>query len=248
MASPNASRLAVRSLLLALLVIATCIAGFAAAYSRGWIRFSYPSDRDHPVLGIDVSHHQGVVDWRPLRAEGIRFAFIKSSEGETLQDSRFSTNAAAAAAAGIAWGPYHFFTFCTPGLSQARNFGATAAALPRELPPVVDVEFVGNCRSWTSLADVRRELAIFLERVEADFGEPPILYVTREAEERVLGGAFPGFARWPRSLLGKPSPETWGQWTFWQFADNARLPGISGPVDLDVYCCSKADFLARKWR
>ena len=248
MASPNSQPLlGVRSLLSTLLVVGACLAGLATAYSRGWLRFNDPSERDHPVLGIDVSHHQGVVDWRPLPAAGVRFAFIKSSEGETLKDLRFAANAAAAAAAGIAWGPYHFFTFCTPGASQARNFRATAASLPRDLPPVVDIEFVGNCRSWTSLSDVRRELTIFLERVEADFGEPAILYVTREAEERLLAGAFPGFARWPRSVLGRPSPDTWSEWTFWQFADNGRLPGISGPVDLDVYCCSEAEFLARKW-
>ncbi len=236
-----------RSLFVTLIVVVACVAGFAAAYSRGWVRFCYPSPSDYPVLGVDVSHHQGPVDWQQLRAAGVRFAFIKSTEGETLQDSRFAANAAAAAAADVAWGPYHFFTFCTPGAAQARNFKATAAGITRDLPPVVDVEFVGNCRGWTSMADVRRELAIFVERVEADFGEPPILYLTREAESRVLDGAFPQLARWPRSIFDEPSSSVWKKWAFWQFAENARLPGISGPVDLDVYCCSESEFLARDW-
>jgi lysozyme len=237
----------VRSLLVTLGVLVLAAGILAGAYRLGWLRFSYPDSDEYPVLGIDVSHHQGAIDWSLVSTAEVSFAFIKSSEGATLQDSRFATNAADARGAGIPWGPYHFFTFCTPGAAQASNFRTTAAPLARDLPPVVDIEFVGNCRGWTSMKAVRHELKIFLSQVERNFGEKPILYVTRESEEDVLAGDFPDYSRWPRSIFGRPSKAVWDRWAVWQFADNARLPGIPGPVDLDVYCCSRAEFAARKY-
>ena len=212
------------------------------SYRQGWLRFSYPSRARYPVQGIDVSHHQGPIDWAAVAAHGVGFAFIKSTEGEDHADSRFAENWPAATEAGVPWGPYHFFTFCTPGASQAAHFFATAGAAPRQLPPAVDVEFAGNCRSWSDLGAVRRELADFLERVEGDFGERPLLYVTRRAQRELLGEHFPDHPRWPRSLLREPPTKLFGPWSFWQFADNARLPGIRGPVDLNAYCCETARF------
>ena len=46
------------------------------------------------------------------------------------------------------------------------------------------------------------------------------------------------------TMMGEspPSDRIWKRWSVWQFADNARIPGIVGPVDLDVFCCSEAEF------
>lgn len=211
-------------------------------YRMGWFQFSYPSATRFPVRGIDVSHHQGAIDWSALSKHGVSFAFVKSTEGATFIDPRFVLNWQAALAYGIPWAPYHFFTFCTPGAAQAAHFKAVAAQAVRLLPPVVDIEFAGNCSSWSNLQSVRNELAEFLSLVEQDFGERPVLYVTRSAQKRVLGGHFTSYPRWPRSLFSEPATSEFGAWSFWQYADNARLPGISGPVDLDVYCCSRVQF------
>ena len=63
-----------------------------------------------PLLsGIDVSHHQGDVDWNAVGQAGIAFAFAKSTEGDTFQDPQFGTNCAGMKEAGIIRGAYHFF-------------------------------------------------------------------------------------------------------------------------------------------
>lgn len=224
------------------LVLAVVAGGGTFAYELGWFRFSYPSPARFPVRGIDVSHHQGPIDWKALSAHGVGFAFIKSTEGATWADPRFTANWQGASAAGVAWAPYHFFTFCTPGADQAAHFAAVASRPPRAFPPAIDIEFVGNCQGWISLGAIRAELGTFLEIVEKDFGQRPVLYVTRRTQQELLGPHFPGHPRWPRSIFGEPSASTFGAWSFWQFADNARLPGVSGPVDLNVYCCSEALF------
>jgi lysozyme len=53
-----------------------------------WIP-NYPSEVTYPVRGIDVSHHQGDVNWGEVVASKIRFAYIKATEGADLKDSNF---------------------------------------------------------------------------------------------------------------------------------------------------------------
>jgi len=209
-------------------------------YESGRIRFNYPSRDRFPVRGIDVSHHQGVVDWHAVARSGIRFAFIKATEGADHNDRRFQANWEAAGRVGLARGAYHYFTFCTPGALQAAHFLSALAPLSSELPPGVNVEFSGNCRAWTSVAAIRRQLGVFLSQVEKAQAVRPVLYLTRKSQHEIARGHFHGYRLWVRDILFEPSPARWGTWHFWQYADNARLPGIRGPVDLNVFCCALA--------
>lgn len=215
-------------------------------YELGHVRFNYPAADRFPVRGIDVSHHQGAIDWAAVQRGGVSFAFIKATEGATHQDTRFAENWAGAGEVGIARGAYHFFTFCTSGLDQAENFLRRVAELEAELAPVADVEFAGNCKAWSSADAIRSELAAFLAHVEQRLGRRPMLYYTRDAARRILRGHFHEHPRWPRSIVGEPDDAVLGPWHFWQFADNARLAGIRGPVDLNVFRGSRAEFEAQR--
>jgi lysozyme len=218
-------------------------AALSALYEAGLVRVNYPDPGRFPVRGIDVSHHQGRIDWPAVRAAGIEFAFIKASEGGDHRDREFARNWQEASRAGVARGAYHFFTFCTPGPSQAENF--TTLLLPDrgELPPIADVEFSGNCESWESIDRIRTELDAFLDAVAAAAGRRPMLYFTREAYLRVLEGRFDGYPTWPRSIIGPPRAR-FGPWHFWQFADNGRVGGIQTLVDLNVFRGDRIEFQA----
>jgi lysozyme len=149
-------------------------------------------------------------------------------------DPRFRENWRGAGAAGIARGAYHFFTFCSPGRAQAEHFLRQAPPARGALLPVADVEFVGNCTSWTSLDAVRSELRAFVGAVEAVWRAAPILYVTPETYARVLAGQFADHPIWVRDVLQRPEPDAFGGWLLWQYSETGRVPGIAGPVDLDV--------------
>lgn len=213
-------------------------------YQRGWVRLNYPSAESYPVRGIDVSHHQGRIDWSRVREADVAFAFIKATEGMDHLDRQFEANWAHAADAGIRRGAYHFFTFCTPGTRQADHFIGTVGDSFGELPPVVDVEFSGNCHGWESIASIRRELGIFLRRVEAASGTRPILYFTEDAYDRILRGHFDPYPLWARNVLWEPAPHGERPWSFWQYADNGRVGGIHTLVDLNVFHGSDAEFAA----
>lgn len=198
----------------------------------GWLYFATfaPDGLRYSIRGIDVSHHQGPIDWRRVANAGVAFAFLKATEGGDHVDENFLTNFEGARAAGIAVGAYHFFTFCKSGAEQAANF---VAAVPHEtgtLPPVVDIEFGGNCASRPSRTEFSRELGDFLDIVEAGFGQPAIVYLTGDAAS-TYGDAIPERERWVRSIAWPPIGQ---DWLIWQYHNAGRVPGIDGDVDLNV--------------
>ena len=209
----------------------------------GLIQWNRPGLDRFPVRGIDVSHHQGAIDWSRVGAADVDFAFIKATEGGDHLDTRFEENWSEARKAGVTRGAYHFFTFCTPGDVQADHYLDVVPPSPDVLPPAVDVEFAGNCKSWTSLDDVRRELKVLLVRLEAAWGRSPVLYITSESEGRVISGHFDDYPVWIRSVFFRPGGRE-PAWLFWQYTDEGEIPGIETPVDLNVYRGPPAELAA----
>jgi hypothetical protein len=117
----------------------------AAAGWFFWLPAFRPALRAGEAYGIDVSAYQGRIDWRRVAGQQVSFAYIKASEGGDFVDRRFAANWSGARRAGVPHGAYHFFSLCTPGLAQARNFLRVVPAQPGELAPALDLELSGNC-------------------------------------------------------------------------------------------------------
>ncbi|HET7486607.1 MAG TPA: GH25 family lysozyme [Acidimicrobiales bacterium] len=193
-----------------------------------WLPGYRPALRAGERYGVDVSSHQGPIDWQRVAGDGVAFAYVKSSEGGDFVDRRFGANWAGAGGAGLDRGAYHFFTLCAPGEEQARNFLQAAPPDPAALAPAVDVELVGNCRARPDRAVVARELEAFGRVVEEAWGRQVLVY---EADEfgRRYPDLLPGRPRWVRSVR-RPG----GEWSVWQVHGLAHVEGITGDTDLDV--------------
>jgi lysozyme len=231
-----------RAALLRLFPVTLVIAAlFFVGFQNGYVRIQYPTRDDYPVRGVDVSRHQNEIDW-PALATGseIDFAFMKASEGTDLRDPRFAENWSEAKGQ-VARSAYHFFTFCTPGEAQARNF-LTAAPEAGELPRAIDVEFSGNCTKWETEEQIRTQLERFVEIVRAEDGRTPILYVTKESYNRIVRGGFDGVPIWMREIVFRPSESDYPNLLFWQYAGTGRLEGVETLVDLNVFVGSWASF------
>lgn len=219
--------------MLRLVVIAAGLVCLGVAGSVFYFAYLAPFSPDrsrYPVRGIDVSHHQGEIHWQRVPADDVAFAIIKATEGGDHVDTTFAENLPQARAAGLAVGAYHFFTFCRPGADQARNF---ISVVPRDqplLPPVVDIEFVGNCANRPTGEELRAELDAFLGLVEPAFGKQAIIYLIGEASD-AYADHMPVRERWVRSLVRQPAD---GTWTYWQYHNQGRVDGIEGDVDLNV--------------
>lgn len=74
------------------MVFILILAAAAVLYINGYWHFNYPSRNKYPVRGIDVSHHQGKIDWQRVQAEDIHFVFIKATEGSSHKDAEFNRN------------------------------------------------------------------------------------------------------------------------------------------------------------
>jgi len=212
----------------ALLLIAA-IGGCLLWYAPRW----HPSDRAFPMQGIDVSHHQGAIDWAALPAQGVDFAYIKASEGGDFRDRRFAANWVGARAAGIRRGAYHFFTLCRSGAEQAANFIAAVPVEAGALPPAVDLEYMGNCDRPLSIEQFHAELAAYLRQVEAHYGQPALLYLTEEFDRAYQVSARVNRPLWLRNLVFEPRFGA-RPWQFWQVSNFRRLRGIQGRVDWNV--------------
>jgi len=211
--------------------------------ARGWWRLNHPDVSRFPVWGVDVSHHQGRIDWPTVAGEPhLAFAYVKATEGGDWTDPRFEENWREARRAGLRVGAYHFFTFCRPPLDQARHF---LSILPRDagmLPPAVDLEFGGNCDRTPETRSLQRDLAVWLHAVEDAIGSRPVIYVTGEAHDAFLAGSDLVYPIWIRDIWAEPRLPDGARWAFWQFANRGRVRGINTFVDLNAFAGSRESF------
>lgn len=225
---------------LAILIAAVLVsAGLIVAYLTGWWMPNNPLNR-YPVKGIDISHHQGTVDWNAVAGDGVRFVYLKATEGGDFQDDHFQANRKGAVAAGLPCGAYHFFTLKTSGLAQAQNFIRTVPTGNLILPPAVDLETWGNAAARPSVQAFQSELTVFMDQLRRRYGTEPVIYTSSDFIHAYLAG-FPIKRLWYRAVVGTPHLDGFDQWSLWQFTEKARVKGIAGFVDMDVFHGSLTD-------
>jgi len=239
-------RTLLRTLRVLALIFITALALLVFSRWRGLLLFPQESDPGQwPVFGVDVSAYQGVVDWSTLARQGVDFAFIKATEGSGMTDRSFAQNWSSAQEAGVLVGAYHFFSYDSPGETQADNFIAQVPVTPGALPPVVDIEFYGDkLQNPPDRDTVKAVLLPLLERLEAHYGQKPILYVTYRSYSWYIKGEYEDYPLWVSRPLLAPLGK---DWTFWQYSHSALLEGYWGDeerIDLNVFRGSPAQLQA----
>ena len=142
---------------------------------------NYPRPHDYPIHGIDVSKFQGDIDWNKVADGGVKFAWIKASEGGDHADERFQANWEGAKAAGVPHGAYHFVYWCRPPMEEMAFFEQNAPVEPDALPPVLDVEATPTshtCHRHLTQASAIRDMQIMLNEMERHYGKRPVIYTT----------------------------------------------------------------------
>jgi GH25 family lysozyme M1 (1,4-beta-N-acetylmuramidase) len=199
--------------------------------------------------GVDVSHHNGLIDWQRVRNAGITFAAIKTTEGATVVDAKAQTNLAGCRNAGIVPAMYHFYRHDVDPTVQAthflQNIGARAAG---DLPPVVDVEEPGDGAGpiTYSKTEVVHRIGLFSDAVRTAIGIPPMIYTYPAAWTDVTSNSNAFAASNPLWIAsyktGAPKlVGSWATYTLWQYTDHGSVDGIDGPVDRDRFNGDQAD-------
>jgi GH25 family lysozyme M1 (1,4-beta-N-acetylmuramidase) len=194
--------------------------------------------------GIDVSHWQGTIDFDAVAGAGVRFVFAKATEGQTFNDPNYASYRADAAAAGLAFGAYHYArpdSSTNDAVLEADHFVDIALPASGDLLPVIDLEDAGGL----STSALTTWLWAFLGEVLAKKGVHALIYTSPSFWQTHLGDTD-AFAKGGYSLLWiahwfAPTPtvpgKNWGGygWTFWQNSDCITVPGITGCVDSDFF-------------
>lgn len=191
---------------------------------------------NYSVHGIDVSRYQNNIDWsdvKQMRVKtiGISFCFIKATEGSDDVDRKFKRNWQSAKEAGLPRGAYHFFNPYRDGRIQAKNFIDKVKLQRGDLPPVLDIEQMGNL----SKAVLQQRIADWLAIVEQNYKVKPIIYTGADFYEKFLAGKFDEYPLWVAHYLVKDKPRVKRNWSFWQHSEAGRVNGIDAYVDFNVF-------------
>jgi lysozyme len=223
-------------------MIPILVIGGYYAYNQGYIRMNYPSYKEYPIQGIDVSHHQQKIDWTTLDKNAVQFAFIKATEGGNHKDSMFQENWREAIQNNIPVAAYHFFTFCKDGEAQARNYIHYVPRDSIDLPPVIDLEYGGNCQRDNWKEDIIDEISRYLRIIEDHYQRKAIIYTTNQFYNNYLTDQFPDNPIWIRDILRKPKLPDGRNWLFWQYTNRGRINGINTVVDQNAFNGSRTEF------
>jgi len=196
------------------------------------------------VLGLDCSKYQNDINWSKAKAAGIEFAFIKMTEGTTVdEDSKYNlkNRVLDAQKNGVKIGYYHF---ARPGNvsipendanEEVFNVLAHLAVLPKaDLPLVLDLEAYSTSVVWDNKVDhMNKFITTFINGLT-------IFYSYKSFADT---NSSPIFGANPLWLAGYPNnpevslpliPNGWKEWKIWQFTEKGAVDGYNGNIDLNV--------------
>jgi len=187
------------------------------------------------VFGIDVSHHNGFIDWESLKLNHpeIEFAYIRCVVGQGRVDNKYVKNVQGAKKVGIKTGAYVYYYANRNSRAQFNNFKNQVLMSQHELVPVLDIEKP----SKYGPDNLRKGLANWLELVENEYGVRPTLYTNLGYFEQYLFGYFNDYLKWIAAYSRCPSSV---DWDIHQFSEKGIFQGIDGFVDMNY--CSRSSF------
>jgi lysozyme len=212
--------------------------------SNGYIWFVYPSKKKYPIRGIDISHHQGEIDWLKVKNKKLSFIFIKATEGHDFIDEDFDENWYWSKEIGLIRGAYHFYSLRIPGKDQANNFIKNVPKEKNILSPVIDLEFGGNSKVRPTKHKFKKELLDYIYEIGKHYDKKPIFYTTNTFYKEYLKDdeELLQYDIWIRNIYYEPRKIGKKKWLFWQYNSRGHIDGIKGFVDLNVYAFDEESF------
>ncbi len=193
--------------------------------------------------GIDVSKHQGAIDWNLVAQDGVEFAFIRvgfrgyGSEGKMVEDEYFVKNIEGALAAGIKVGVYFYSQAITEAEAQEEAEFVIERIRPYEIacPVVFDVERVSGAQGRMNDISVeeRTALAVLFCQTIEQAGYKPMIYHNTEMGALMLDlTQLESYDKWYASY----SDQIFYPYAYkiWQYSDKGSVQGINTDVDLNI--------------
>ncbi|PRY32693.1 lysozyme [Umezawaea tangerina] len=188
------------------------------------------------VPGMDVSSHQGDVDWQRSWNDGARFAYVKATEGTGYKNPKFAQQYDGSYDVGMIRGAYHFALPDRSGGAEQADFfvdnGGGWSADGKTLPGAMDMEYnpYGDTCYGLSQAAMTQWVLDFSNRVVARTQRYPTIYTSTSWWNRCVGGSVhfgrtnPLWVAHYAEVLGA-LPIGWDFQTIWQWEAAGLFPG-----------------------
>lgn len=184
--------------------------------------------------GIDVSKHQGKIDWNKVKSAGIQFAMIRAGYGryDKQKDEQFEANYSGAKAAGIPVGAYHYSYAenAEQAKAEARTLLNWIKGKTFEYPIAFDIEEADVYNLGKNA--VSEIIKAFCSTVEAA-GYYVCVYANKNWLDNVISDEVKKkYDTWLAQWTTKPTYN--GNYGIWQYSSSGSVNGISGRVDMNT--------------
>ena len=189
------------------------------------------------LIGIDVSNHQGDIDWESVKNNGVEFVFIRigfghNREAKIMEDEKFRQNLEGARNAGLKVGLY-FYSYATEiweAEEQANWIVKTLNGEKIDLPIVFDYETWKSFPTYNiNIVDLNKVAKRFLDILH-DNGYEGMNYSSKYYLNTIWN--ISEYPTWLAHYVSKTNYDK--DFKVWQFSNTGEVPGINGFVDLDV--------------
>lgn len=204
-------------------------------------------------LGIDVSEHNGTLNWAAIKRAGIKFAIIRDGYGVSHVDNQFKANMAGAIAQGLMIGVYHFsYALDAAGAKKEAAFclGLLEPYKDKIVLPVYfdfeydTVDYAKKCGVTLGKSAFNSHAVAFCEAVKAA-GYAPGVYYNKDYYNRMVDmGSVGGYSQWYAQYAATASIDGWD---LWQYSSSYTIPGCSGRFDVNVMAHSGSITNSRKY-
>lgn len=202
-------------------------------------------------IGIDVSKHNGSIDWEQVKKSGIQFAIIRAGNrgygeaGNMVEDPYFVQNMNGAIANGIKVGVYYFSQAITveEAIQEAeatlRMIQDNGFADKLSLPIVIDTEASGGRADSMTKEQRTTVVKAFCERIK-QAGYTPMVYANKSwLKNNLIMSELEQYEVWVAHYVKTDDPinnptDYDGRFEIWQYTSEGSVPGISGNVDIDI--------------
>lgn len=203
---------------------------------------TYQSEALTAKIGIDVSSHQGWIDWQAVADSGVDYAMIRAgyrgySEGETNQDDFFEYNIGYATALGIDVGVYFFSQALTEeeAIAEAKEVLAMVEGYELSYPIYFDWETVTGDEARTdtiSSSEVTACALAFCKTIEDAGYDAGVYFNLSTATQLLRLTDLKDYDFWLAEYRDTPSYPF--AVNMWQYTDAGTVPGIDANVDLNL--------------
>ena len=191
------------------------------------------------VMGIDISKHNGNIDWNAVKNSGVQYVILRcgyrgSASGVLVEDQKFKSNIQGATAAGLKVGIY-FFSQAVNEVEAVEEASMTLSLIKKyriTYPVYIDVESANGRADGISKAARTSVINAFCQTIR-NSGYTPGLYANKNwLTEKINTGALGGCKIWLAQYVAAPTYG--GRYEMWQYSSRGSIAGIKGNVDLNV--------------